>query len=175
MTFWILIIALGAAWVLQSFLSFTQTQAFTRLFVALRRRGRVAMGKFCGGIAAGSIVMFLLDDDDRIVEGHRLGGITVMARFKAFDDYNGQFVGMIDPQASAHHGKPLVRALCNLRDNYQVVIGGGTPVEPPTALSRLVERLPGLKPRRREMSSPLATAAAPHRRKVVVHRARANV
>ena len=38
MTFWIFLAALGAAWVLQSYLSFKQTQSFTKLFVAMRRR-----------------------------------------------------------------------------------------------------------------------------------------
>ena len=48
--FWLFLIALGAAWVLQSFLSFKQTQSFTKVFVAMRRRSRVAMGRFKGGI-----------------------------------------------------------------------------------------------------------------------------
>lgn len=169
--FWILLIAIGLAWVVQSWFSFKQTQAFTKLFVALRRKGRVAMGKFRGGLVAGSIVMFVLDDDDRIVEGHRLGGVTVMARFKPFDDYNGQFVGMIDPATSVRLGKSVVKALTNLRDNYRVVAGGGTPAEPPTAVGRLLDRLPGIKPKQRTLPSPLTDAAlAPAKQKKVVVR-----
>ena len=61
MTFWIFLAALGAAWVLQSYLSFKQTQSFTKLFVAMRRRGRVAMGRFKGGIVQGAIVLFGID------------------------------------------------------------------------------------------------------------------
>lgn len=163
--FWIFIACLGAAWVAQSWLSFKQTQRFTQLFVTLRRRGRVAMGKFSGGIVAGAIVMFVLDDDDRIIEGHRLGGVSVLARFKQFDDYNGQFVGMIDPSASAQFGKPVVKALTNLRDNYRVVSGGGVPTEPPTALSRLLNKLPGVTPKQRSL--PTLTPAAPVKKKLV--------
>ncbi len=171
--FWTLLIAIGLAWVVQSWFSFKQTQAFTKLFVALRRKGRVAMGKFRGGLVAGSIVMFVLDDDDRIVEGHRLGGVTVLARFKPFDDYNGQFAGMIDPTASASLGKPVVKALANLRDNYRVVVGGGTPAEPPTAVGRLLDALPGIKPKRRTLPSPVDAAVAPAKpKKVVVRRDR---
>ena len=166
--FWIFVIALGAAWALQSFLAFKQTQAFTQLFVALRRQGRVAMGKFRGGFTAGSIVMFVLDEDDRVAEGHRLAGTTVTARFKSFDDYNGQFVGMIEPEASAQLGRPVVKAVKNLRENYLVVAAGGTPAEPTTALGRALDKLPGVKPRQRTLASPVATAI--HRRKVVVRR-----
>ncbi len=167
MTFWTIVIALGLAWVVQSWLSFKQTQRFTKLFVELRRKGRVAMGKFRGGIVAGSIVMLVIDDDDRVLEGHRLGGVTVLARFKPLDIYNGQYVGMIDPDAVAPLGRPVVRAVTNLRHNYEVVMGGGTPAEPPTAFSRLIDKLPGIKPKERNLPSPVA--AAP-RKKVLVRR-----
>ena len=51
--FWIFIIAIGLSWVAQSALSFKQAKAFSTLFVDMRRRGRVAMGKFRGGIVQG--------------------------------------------------------------------------------------------------------------------------
>ena len=97
MTFWIFLAALGAAWVLQSYLSFKQTQSFTKLFVAMRRRGRVAMGRFKGGIVQGAIVLFGIDADGVITEGHRLNGVTVMARFRGFEDFTGQNIADIDP------------------------------------------------------------------------------
>lgn len=65
--FWIFIIAIGLSWVAQSALSFKQAKAFSTLFVDMRRRGRVAMGKFRGGIVQGAIVMFGLDDDGVIL------------------------------------------------------------------------------------------------------------
>lgn len=145
--FWILIIALGIAWVGQSILSFKQSQAFARLFVSLRRRGRVSIGKFRGGIARGSIVMFVLDDDGIVVEGHRLSGVTVLARFRPFDLYQGVSVADLDPQVAVRHGKSVMKAVLNARDNYLTISGGQEAPEPPSALSRTLSQVSGVTSR----------------------------
>lgn len=168
--FWTFIIAIGLAWIVQSWLSFQQTKKFTQLFVQLRRMGRVAMGKYRGGITAGAIVMVVLDDDDRVVTGYRLCGVTVLARFKPFEDYNGQFISMIDPGTSAYLGRSLIKALINLKHNYQVVSGGGAPAEPPTALGRLLDRLPGITPKPRVLAAIGANPAAATGKKIVTRR-----
>ncbi|HHT11740.1 MAG TPA: transcriptional regulator [Propionibacterium sp.] len=156
--FWIFIAAIGFAWVAQSFLSFRQTKAFTQLFVDLRKKGRVAMGKFSGGLVAGSIVMFVLDEDDRVVEGHRLNGITVLARFKEFDLYDGRFMSMVEAREAKHLGKSVMRAVANARDNYRIVADGGMPSEPPTAVARALDKLPGIKPKQKTLPDLAAPA-----------------
>ncbi|VEP40895.1 MULTISPECIES: transcriptional regulator GutM [Tessaracoccus] len=153
--FWILIVALGLAWIVQSVLSFKQTQAFTRLFVALRRRGRVAMGKFRGGLAQGAIVMFVIDDDGVIVEGQRLHGVTVLARFRAFDAFNGSHIADVDPARASGWGKSMVKAVTNARDNYRIISGGGQAPEPPTALTRALGGVSRLTTRWRRKPLPL--------------------
>ena len=158
--FWIFLIAIAFAWVVQSVLSYRQTKAFTQLFVALRRKGRVAMGKFRGGLVAGSIVMFVLDEDDRIVEGQRLGGVTVLARFKEFNDFNGQHIGSLDPQQVATMGKPLVRAVANARENYRLISRGEVAPEPPTAVARMLDKLPGINRKPRVLPEPVGTPTA---------------
>lgn len=166
--FWIFIIAIGCAWVAQSFLSFKQTKAFTELFVNLRKKGRVAMGKFSGGIAAGSIVMFVLDDDDRVVEGHRLNGITVLAKFKEFDLYNGRFMSMVEAGEATRYGKSVMKAVTNARDNYRVAAEGGVPAEPPSAVGRALDKLPGIKPKKKVLPG----LAAPVEKIAVTRRAK---
>lgn len=168
--FWIFIAAIGIAWVFQSILSFKQTKAFTQLFVDLRGRGRVAMGKFSGGVVAGSIVLFLLNEDDRVVEGYRLGGVTVLARFKRFDLYDGRFMSMLEPREAAHFGKSTVRAVANAHDNYRIVAAGGMPPEPPTAVGRMLDKLPGIKPKRRAIPNPVAAVVGAPVKKVTVTR-----
>ena len=147
--FWILIVALGLAWIVQSVLSFKQTQAFTRLFVALRRRGRVAMGKFRGGIVQGAIVMFGLDDDGVILEGQRLHGVSVVARFRPFEDFTGQHISDVDPAVAARFGKSVVKAVANAKDNYRIILSGEKAPEPPTALARTIDAISGVVRRRR--------------------------
>lgn len=140
--FWAIIISLGIAWALQSVLSLRQLKTFSDAFCGMRRDGRVAMGKFKGAIVSGAIVMFCLDDEDRILYGRRLHGITVLARFHDFDLYNGQLMGEIDHELTRARGRSLTRAVSNARDNFRVHQSGLEPVEPPTALGRLLARLP---------------------------------
>ncbi|MGO1384964.1 MAG: transcriptional regulator GutM [Arachnia sp.] len=139
MMFWILIISLGVAWALQSVLSLRQMQKFSTLFVEMRKRGKVCMGKFSGGIVQGAIVLFLLDDDGRITEGQRLHGVSVVARFKPFETYNGHYMGAVDPALVRDRGKSLGKAVDNARSNYQIVVGGGEAPQPQTALGRTLD------------------------------------
>lgn len=146
--FWLFLIALGAAWVLQSFLSFKQTQSFTKVFVAMRRRSRVAMGRFKGGIVQGAIVLFGIDDDGVIQEGRKLNGTTVLARFRPFDLFDGENLADIEPERAARHGKQVVAAIANARENYRIITSGGHAPEPPSALGRTVERIKSIRRRR---------------------------
>lgn len=157
--FWIVIVSLGAAWLLQYFFSFKQSQAFGKLFVELRRKGRVAMGRFKGGFVQGAIVLFVVDDDGVILEGHKLQGITVAARFNRFDLYDGQDLHEIDPALTKRFGGPAVKAVENARDNLRIVTAGGQPPEPPTALTRLLRRLPTPKFMKTKKAKPAPAAA----------------
>lgn len=150
--FWILIISLGVAWTLQSIFSLRQMKAFSNLFVGMRRQGKVCMGKYSGGLFQGAIVLFLLDEDGRIRSGQRLRGVSVAARFQPFDMYDGWFMAEVDPAEAAKLGKPLVKAIENACTNFRIVNGGGQPPEPPTALSRLLAKLPS--PGRRKKKTP---------------------
>ena len=159
--FWIVIISLGTAWLLQSFFSFKQSQAFGKLFVALRRKGRVAMGRFKGGLVQGAIVLFVVDSDGIILEGHKLQGVTVAARFKRFDLYDGQDLHEIDPELARRYGGPLRKAVENARDNLRIVTVGGHPPEPPTALARLMRRIPLPSFRRKKAAEPASGLGVP--------------
>lgn len=137
--FWILIISLGVAWTVQSVLSLQQMKRFSTLFVDMRKRGKVCMGKFSGGIVQGAIVLFLLDDDGRIITGQRLNGVSVIARFKPFELYNGQYMGDIDTSLARQRGKSLVKALNNACENYRIISLGGEAPQPPSALGRTID------------------------------------
>ncbi|MBK7822395.1 MAG: transcriptional regulator GutM [Tessaracoccus sp.] len=173
--FWIVIVSLGVAWVLQSFFSFKQSQAFGKLFVELRRKGRVAMGRFKGGLVQGAIVLFAIDDDGVILEGHKLQGVTVAARFARFDLYDGQDLHEIDPQLAKRYGGPALRAVENARENLRIVTAGGQPPEPPSALTRVLRRLPTPKfVKERKKAKPAPAGAlipkAPEKARIKVSR-----
>ena len=79
--------------VLQAVLSVLQMRHFSREFMKLRRRGKVACGRQAGGFHAGAIVMFLIDGDGMIQEGKKLFGVTCFARVTELPGFEGKYVG----------------------------------------------------------------------------------
>ena len=86
--------------------------------------------------------------DGVITEGHRLNGVTVMARFRGFEDFTGQSITDIDPADAAHHGRQVRKAVENARENYRIITAGGQAPEPPSALARTVKKVRGTFRRR---------------------------
>lgn len=91
------------AYLLQMLFGFLQIRHFNRNFVEMRRKGRVAIGRKAGKVKSGTIVMFALDDQDKIIDARVLQGVTVLARFKQKNQYNGEDIHFIDRK------HPLVR------------------------------------------------------------------
>ncbi len=145
--FWPVLITVLVVYAANTVLAMHQMKNFSTAYSTLRRRGRVAMGKQKNALSSGAIVMFLLDEQGRIVTGSRLTGITVWSRFTEFTAYDGQPVAEIDPR-SVKLSASMRRAVANARDNYLTVEAGGVPVEPPAPLMKVINRFDGLIGRR---------------------------
>lgn len=156
--FWPILIAVAVIYVANSLLAWRQMKNFANSYQVLRRRGRVAIGKQKNALTTGAIVMFQLDDENRIVTGTRLTGLTVLSRFKDFPAFDGQPVSDIDPQ-SLKLSRSMRRAVINARDNFLVVQGGGQPVEPPLPLMKLINRVDSKIGRKRKSSSTTGAAS----------------
>lgn len=150
--FWTLIIGLGLAWLIQMVLGWRQMKAFSDNFVAMRKDGRVAMGKFKGALVSGAIVMFVLDDDNRIKYGRRLRGVTVLAGFRDYNKFDGLLMDQIDPQIARPDGRSLMKAVLHAKNNFELVSKGKEAVEAPTPLGRLIAA-PGKWRRRAQPSA----------------------
>lgn len=79
-----LFLAAIVVWVMQTLLALWQFRRFNRRVKALRRFGRVAIGKSKGRFLAGAIVLLCIDDDCRIIKGELLEGVTVFAKCRPF-------------------------------------------------------------------------------------------
>lgn len=84
---------IAGMFLLQAVLSVLQMRHFSREFMKLRRRGKVACGRQAGGFHAGAIVMFLLNENGVIQEGKKLFGVTCFARVTALPGFEGKYVG----------------------------------------------------------------------------------
>lgn len=138
--FWPILIAVAVIYVANSLLAMRQMKDFANSYRDLRHGGRVAIGKQKNALSTGAIVMLQLDDENRIVTGTRLTGLTVLSRFKEFPAFNGQPVADIDPQG-LELSPSMRRAVINARDNFLVVQSGGVPAEPPLPLMKLINRV----------------------------------
>lgn len=139
--FWTALIAFGVLYALQTVLALRQMNDFSRAFTALRRRGRVAIGKKKGLLVSGAIVLFLVDDAGVILDGRRLSGVTVLSRFRGFGAYDGRRLPDLDVTGDRRLPKSVQQAIHNARDNYRTITSGGVAPEPPSPLAQLGARI----------------------------------
>ena len=130
--------------VLQAVLSGLQMRHFSKEFVQLRRRGKVAGGRKSGGFHAGAIVMFLIDEQGVIREGRQLCGVTCFARVKQLPGFEGKYVGGLTEADLPRYGKNLRKAIFDARDTYNKFISGEAIPEPPTPFQRAGRALTGV-------------------------------
>ena len=128
---------------LQAVLSVFQMRHFSREFMKLRTRGRVACGRQAGGFHAGAIVMFLIDGDGVIQEGRKLMDVTCFARVTALPGFEGKYVGGLTEADLPKHGKNLRRAILDARNTYDKLISGEEIPQPPSPFQRVGRTLAG--------------------------------
>ena len=133
----------AAMFVLQALLSCVQMRHFSKEFVRLRRRGRVACGRKAGGFHAGAIVMFLIDGDGVIREGKKLMGVTCFARVTDLPGFEGKFVGGLTEDDLPRYGKNLRKAILDAKNTYNKFVSGEVIPEPPSPLQRAGRTLAG--------------------------------
>lgn len=142
MVFWTLIISLGIAYVVQFLLAMLQMKNFNLNFRDLRRIGRVAIGKKKGGFVAGSIAMFAINDDGIILKGLYLSGVTVLARFKEINKFNGMDIATLKEDDVKSYSKQVQKAILDASSNYITITSGGTIEDPKSPLQKLTGSKP---------------------------------
>lgn len=145
MNFWFLVIILGVSYLAQMGFSFFQLQDFARAYASLRKHGKVAIGKRKNALSAGSIAMFLIDDDGTIIQAKSLSGLSVLARFKPLAGFDGMDIAHVTEGPLARLPRGLRLAVLNARDNWITVQLGQTPEDPPGPLSRVLARFRRIK------------------------------
>lgn len=113
-----LIVLAVAMWILQTVLAIRQFNKFNAHIRAMRKDGKVAIGKAKGKIRAGAIVMFLIDDELNIIRGEIMQGFTSMAGIKEFNKFNG--VNLMDLNLEMCNGlsKQVAAAVVAARQDY---------------------------------------------------------
>lgn len=162
--FWFAAICFALVYGTNVVLAMMQAKNYTTAYTTLKRRGRVAIGKKKGLVTTGAIVMFLLDADGTVVEGTRLTGITVLARFRPFTEFDGLQLASIAAGNDRRFTRSVRLAVDNARDNYLVWNAGHTPQDPPGPLSQMADALRKLagRPSKHSTADAVAEAATAH-------------
>ncbi|WP_019781983.1 transcriptional regulator GutM, partial [Streptococcus sobrinus] len=64
------------AYIVQVILGLRQLKHFNRVYARLRKKGRVAIGRNSGRIKAGTIVMFAIDEEGKVLEGQKMQAVS---------------------------------------------------------------------------------------------------
>ncbi|WP_245891451.1 transcriptional regulator GutM [Planifilum fimeticola] len=134
----VLALFIGGAFIIQQLLGFIQVKHFTNEFVAMRKKGKVAIGRRPGKFRAGTIVMFAIDKTGKILEAKRLQGVTIMARMKTLEGFKGKYLNRLTPSDMAHCNKLLRLAIEDAQKNYRTVISGGVIPEKPSPFKSIL-------------------------------------
>ena len=114
------------AYLFQALFGLKQIKHFNQTYQLLRKKGKVAIGRRSGKINAGTLVMFAIDSEGRVLAAKKMQGVTVFAKFHDLAHYVNQDIHYLD----RYH--PLVRkenkliqeAIENAREIYlRVEIG----------------------------------------------------
>ena len=118
-----LIVTAIVMWVTQTALGLWQFKRFNRELKAMRREGRVAIGKAKGRFSAGAIVMFVIDNETRIWRGKVMEGRTVFADFKEFDGLDGKKLTELTAESCENFSDNVKKAVLNARKDYENYCG----------------------------------------------------
>lgn len=132
-----------AAFILQYALTFVQMSSFKKSYAELRRKGRVVIGRKKGAARAGAIVMFAIDNNDKVITGEAMQGVTVLARFKKFDYFDGIKVGTInrDDCKAIRLSSSLTSAVLDGVVNYKTISAGGEVEMEQSLFGKLAKKL----------------------------------
>ena len=140
------LLAIGA-YLLQIIFGMKQIKHFNQTYQALRKQGKVAIGRRAGKVQAGTIVMFALTNEGVIIDGAKMQGVTVLAKFKGIPDFKG--VKIMDLSAQhplvAKENKLTQKTILNAQEIYRRVNRGEIIEEPVSPIINIGLKLSLLK------------------------------
>lgn len=119
-------IFIGGAFILQQFLGYFQVKHFSHVFVQMRRKGKVAIGRKKGHLRSGTIVFLTVDEKGEILDARKMQGVTILARFHPMNSLVGENIQCLPEGKTKKYNKLIQKAIGDAVHNYTVVTNGGT-------------------------------------------------
>lgn len=120
-----LIILIGIAWLVQSIFGFLQIKHFNRKYSELRSLGRVAIGKRKGLFRAGTVVMFAINKQNKILKAAKMQGVTVFSRVRELKGFEGKNLLAISEDEYKGVNKLTKLAVEDALKSYDIISHGG--------------------------------------------------
>lgn len=114
-----IIIFCAIMWTLNFLFGLLQIKHFNKNFIELRKLGRVAIGKKKGHLKAGTVVMLVIDDEERIIVAKKMQGITIFARVKKFVGLEGKKIYELEKENLNRYNKLMRAAIEDAVNNYK--------------------------------------------------------
>lgn len=119
------VIVFGVAmWMLNFLFGLIQIRNFNNNYIEMRKRGRIAIGRKKGNFQAGTIILMLLDEEDRVVETRKMQGVTVLAKVKEFRGLEGKKITDISEKDIKGYNKFMRLAILDAIKNFKAFKGG---------------------------------------------------
>lgn len=96
-----IMVAIMAAWILQTVLGVSQVKNFNIHYTELRKNGRVSIGRSKGVVRSGVVLLMSIDDNKKINIAKKMQGVTILAKFKEYSLLEGQDLLNIEPEVYA--------------------------------------------------------------------------
>lgn len=121
----IIMLLMAAAFVIQLALGYFQIRNFTKTYIELRRKGKVAIGRRPGKFRAGTIVLFAVNNKGDILDAKKMQGVTVFAKFKKLKGFENKNILSINDNDLNNFNKLVRIAVKDAIHNYKAIMNGG--------------------------------------------------
>lgn len=116
---WQVFLFIGVAWTLQTIFGIFQIRYFNKRFKAMRKLGRVVIGKNKGRIRTGVVVLMAIDEDCNIIKAEKMQGISVFAKMKVFNVLENKNLLQLNVDNLKNIDKWTASAVNNGIENYK--------------------------------------------------------
>lgn len=123
------------AYILQIFLGMKQIKNFNAVYIRMKRKGKVAIGRRPGKLVSGTILLLGVDEAGVIQEAEMMQGTSILARFKPHPQFIGIDIHQLtEAEILLKENKLTRQAAANAQKIYLEVAKGShrdeTPVSP---------------------------------------------
>lgn len=140
--FFILLIVLAAiGLVIQYLLGIVQIKNFSKNYIELRKKGRVAIGRKPTIFRSGTLVLLQLNRQNIIESARYMQGVTVFAKFKELKGLEGRKLITLNSNNLNGYNRLQINAILDAKNTFEIIQNGGQIETIPSPFMKVVKRV----------------------------------